>query len=94
MTIYDFQYEKLIRSDHVTGSAICLQCGHTFQSIAPAGVHAFECPSCHTNKAVFQNGIEPPIFYVCECGCNLFVLSEYGSICWKCGQDVDPYSEE
>jgi Zn finger protein HypA/HybF involved in hydrogenase expression len=32
---------------HITGQAICRDCQHTWQAVAPVDTFDLECPACH-----------------------------------------------
>lgn len=77
----------LERGEHLTGPAVCIQCGHEWQSVCPVGTIELECPKCHTHKGLLKFPVEPEgLALVCNCGCHVFMVSKLGNIiCWKCG---------
>jgi len=75
------------RSPHVSGKAFCIECHHEWVSVAPTGTTQVECPSCHTHKGLFRYPCEPEgAAWACSCGCQLFMISTSGILCYKCGE--------
>lgn len=72
------------------GTAHCRECGHSWTAQAPLGTIILECPECHTMKGVFDFGIYPATgaLWVCDCGCDLFRITDKAIYCWRCG--VEP----
>lgn len=74
-------------SPHLQGEAICVNCGHVWQAVAPVGTFAdLECPSCKMMKGALRFGVVPEEYWECGCGCHLFTVAGDGEIvCWQCG---------
>ena len=74
--VVSLEQARLEREHHLSGTAICLHCGHEHMAVVPVGVVEMECPACHTMK------------WTCACGCHLFMISGESReiICWKCGE--------
>lgn len=91
MIVIDFNQAKLDRTPHSSGEARCLQCGHEWVAIAPAGTVWLECPECKTDKGAFVGNCYPKdgIIWVCNCGNELFLLTPDGELCPMCGVYVD-----
>jgi len=73
---------------HLSGEAICTNCGHEWQAVVPVGVTMhLECPECHTHQGLLNYGIEPPTEKVweCQCGEQLFFVTPEGLYCRRCG---------
>lgn len=76
------------RQPHMTGPARCLQCGHTWVAVAPAGTVWLCCPECATVKGAFDRPVEPvegDTIFVCQCGCGFFSIRPDAFLCCGCG---------
>lgn len=76
------------KDPHACAEAFCLQCGHTWIGVAPAGTVQLECPECHTMKGLFKfpfNFEVGALVRECNCGNQLFYLSPEGHLCANCG---------
>ncbi len=70
----------------LSGTGYCIECKHQWAAVAPVGVHLFECPSCGTEKGTWFGIVEPPgNRWECNCGGQLFFVTETGYDCAKCG---------
>ena len=70
------------------GEAVCLQCDHQWQAVAPAGSHRLQCPACRTMKGLWRFEFAPPdgqLVRECDCGNQLFYLTPDGHLCARCG---------
>lgn len=73
---------------HATGHAFCLGCDHTWEAVAPVGTQRLECPECHRRMGMFTFEFAPPegtLVRTCDCGNQLFTLTEEGHMCPRCG---------
>lgn len=73
---------------HGTGEAFCIHCGHTWTAVAPVGVVDLECPVCQTMKGKWRFEFQPArgtMVRECNCGNQLFYLTEEGHLCANCG---------
>ena len=70
---------------HMTGNAMCLQCGTKWVAVAPIGTVELECPECKTWKGVFEGMTAPDVVWQCDCGNQHFYMDEHGAMCAKCG---------
>ena len=76
----------LANSPHMQGKAVCLNCNHTWQAVAPVGTTWLHCTRCETDKGVW-NGIAQPNepLWECECKCSHFFITELHAYCCHCG---------
>lgn len=74
------------RTPHMTGEARCAACGHTWQAVAPVGVHELECPACASQKGHMTHSVlRGSDRFVCNCGCDVFrIHREHGPYCVNC----------
>lgn len=73
---------------HVTGEAFCLQCDHWWVAVAEVGTTRLECPECHAMKGLFAFECVPAegtLVRECDCGNQLFYLTQEGHLCPNCG---------
>lgn len=81
-------FQDRLKSQTMSGDAFCLQCGHQWVAVAPAGTVRLECPECHTEKGLFRFECvlpdETPT-WTCHCGNQLFYLTPDGHLCANCG---------
>lgn len=86
--IANFEKEKLARTPHLTGDALCVGCNHTWKHTAPIGTTEFTCPECKTERGMFTYMALPqqgePIFH-CNCGGIAFAMRQDGALCMRCG---------
>ncbi len=70
----------------LSGTGYCIECKHQWAAVAPVGIHLFECPNCGTEKGTWFGIVEPPgSRWECNCGGQLFFVTETGFDCAKCG---------
>jgi hypothetical protein len=70
----------------LTGPAICTHCKHQWQCVTPAGSHdSLECPECSLHMGVVGAPVVPREFWECDCGSDLFYLTQDGAMCRTCG---------
>jgi DNA-directed RNA polymerase subunit RPC12/RpoP len=55
---------------HMTGTAVCMNCRHEWQAVAPQGTPVLECPECRCFKGVWKN----------------YVFADVGQSAWQCGK--------
>jgi len=70
------------------GRAFCIQCGHSWEAVAPVGTVELECPGCKTMKGRFTFASAPESgteVRECNCGNQLFYLTREGHMCANCG---------
>lgn len=73
---------------HGEGPAFCIACEHEWQAVAPAGTVELECPECQTMKGRFRRifgTYESESVWTCNCGNDLFRVTETGHLCVNCG---------
>lgn len=92
--ITDLTQYKLSQSPHISGPIICLACKHEWIGVCPAGTIDMECPNCHLFRGVHKYQVLPAskAIWTCNCGNNLFFISELNNaICPSCGvvQNLD-----
>jgi len=76
-------------SPHLAGHAFCVACKHEWVAVTEVEVfEELECPKCKTMKGVLKYGVTPEVYWKCNCGCNLFVISgiSHNIVCWQCGK--------
>lgn len=72
----------------LNGKALCIECRHEWDAVAPEGVQCFECPSCGTHKGTWMGVVEPPAErWECNCGGQLFFVTSTGFDCARCGTE-------
>jgi Zn finger protein HypA/HybF involved in hydrogenase expression len=80
------------KQEHVNGNAKCLSCDHEWHATAKVGTTWLECEKCGTMKGRFKNPIvRGKTLYHCECGNELFQISENGIYCPMCGTEHNPF---
>jgi hypothetical protein len=87
--------------DNVKGHLICLQCKHEdpeYQYVLRADDDLdkrwFECPKCNCIKATWKGTFFRHGFvWFCQCGSDLFRLSEKGPYCVICGTYATGWDE-
>jgi len=70
---------------HISGDALCLQCGHKWHAVAPIGTVELECSECKTWKGAFEGFTAPDTVWECNCGNQHFYIDPDGAMCAKCG---------
>lgn len=84
------------RGPHLSGSALCAQCGHTWVRVAPDTPNAqFECPACHADKAFWVHPIVRDVLHwECACGCQLYRIHQ-GPVayCINCGKAHEGFGD-
>lgn len=82
------------REPHSAGEAKCLDCGHEWASVAPVGVTALECPSCHSMRGLWKYPFGANVgesAFRCDCGSEHFHAVSRGGLaflhCSACGAD-------
>ena len=82
---------------HSEGPALCIECGHRWQAVAPIGAVNFECPACGTVKGVWVHACEPideTHQWRCQCGGAFFNLYPTGApMCARCGLRATGWAE-
>jgi len=77
------------RAPHLAGKARCLHCKHEWEAVSPIGVYSeLECPSCHLFRGIFKatcGAAQGEQRWVCNCGCDVFVLFQPVFRCINCG---------
>lgn len=84
--IVDLAAARQEREPHMTGTAACMVCHHTWVSVAPVGTYELECPECHSTKGYYLNpAVRGDEQFVCNCGCYVFrIHREHGPYCVQC----------
>lgn len=73
------------------GTAVCLDCRHEWQAVAPQKTQFLECPGCGLEKGRFKFAfakLDEPHWH-CNCGNELFQITEQGAYCPNCGKDQE-----
>lgn len=71
---------------HISGPAVCLQCGYTWSAVALVGTTELQCPECKAFKGAFEGFTIPEKVRICECGNEHFYLEPEGAMCALCGE--------
>lgn len=89
--VLSLQKAREERQPHMTGAAKCQVCAHTWQAVAPVGVHELECPSCGSTKGYMVNSVmRGDERFVCNCGCDVFRISrQHGPYCVNCATPAE-----
>lgn len=74
---------------HSRGPARCLQCGHTWEAVAPEGMTRIDCPACQCHTGVWDGLFNQETCWVCECGNDAFSIVPGGFVCLRCGEFTD-----
>ena len=74
----------------LSGPAICPACHHAWDAESiDAPVWTFECPTCHSMRAVFKYPVSLPpqtLVYSCiKCEGQVFMMTTVGTFCIGCG---------
>lgn len=79
---------------HLTGRAKCLACGHEYVAVCPEGADWMECPECSLQRVrmIAQVQVNEP-HWVCNCGNDLFHITQYRVYCPNCGLDHKPFDD-
>lgn len=85
--IVNLQEHKEASSPHMSGEAVCFNCKHQWQAVAPVGVLELECPSCGTLRGVWNHTVWPSEqeVWMCNCGAYHFALTKQAAHCLACG---------
>jgi hypothetical protein len=84
----DLAAEREAREPHLSGSACCIACAHSWVAVAPVGTTWLECPSCGTHKGLFTGACCPPDggeIWTCNCGSEVFYITPRAVHCYNCG---------
>jgi len=88
MTVIDLNEYK----PHLSGQMKCIICGHKWVGVCPVdpdgSVPCVECPECGLRQGFYFYPILPGVnekIYKCNCGGEIFTLTEYGPRCIRCG---------
>jgi len=76
---------------HLSGPAMCLECGSEWHAIAPLGTVHLDCPECERRTGVLKHSVLPEYTVHCGCDNNLFYLTPDGCVCRKCGKIQEDY---
>jgi Zn finger protein HypA/HybF involved in hydrogenase expression len=86
--IIPLQQAKEEREPHLSGKARCLACKHEWIAVAPMGVTWLECPACSLERGRYVAQVKKEVpHWHCDCGNNLFYVTENGYYCPNCGLD-------
>jgi len=88
--VVDFESAKQARSRHIGGPCRCMNCGHEWVAVAPAGSPAgLECTECGLSKGVLREFIGADVGqerYVCnQCESDVYMIEPHGAVCVGCG---------
>lgn len=88
MTVVDINKHR----PHLSGDMKCFSCGHQWVGISliedDGSMPCVECPKCKRYFGYYLYPVLPKedeIIYKCNCGGELFYISEDGPVCIKCG---------
>lgn len=87
--IIQFPGSKPNNGEYLSGEAVCVACGHTWEAVLPVGEnpHELECLACKSYKGVLRQFVIPSNEYIwkCSCGSHLFSMTQAGVRCACCG---------
>jgi hypothetical protein len=83
--VIDLAAAREERTPHLSGAAVCLNCRHQWIAVAPVGVFQMECPSCHTEKGVWNRPVGDDLVWMCNCGSYHFAITKTHALCLHCG---------
>lgn len=72
---------------HLSGEAICIDCGFKWIAVAPVGTDWLECPEC----GLMRSRMKYPVIrgdtahWTCKCGNDLFYITPDFTYCPNCG---------
>jgi len=87
--VVDIQTEREKKQPHLSGEARCMLCQHKWIAVKPIYDNLFlECPECHSMKGFMVYPCEPSdgFLWTCNCGNDLFRITNKGTLCANCGQ--------
>lgn len=73
-----------------SGEAFCIRCDHRWVATVELGTEYLECPECKTLKGVFKYPYAPETAWECNCGNQLFYITQDGHLCPNCGNNFNP----
>ena len=77
---------RVQQAEHCTGEAKCRDCGAAWTAVTPIGTTWMECPKCtHLTGRLTHPIRRSGGHLACQCGNDLFHLTEEGPYCNKCG---------
>ncbi len=72
---------------HLSGEAVCIECGYECVQVCPVGVIWSECPKCHSMKMHMKYPVQRDnMEWECKCGNRLFKVTQDGYYCPNCGE--------
>lgn len=73
------------------GECFCMNCRAKWVARAPKDVDYLGCPECGLMRGRFYLPYQKPDVrhWVCECGCDLFMMTTTNIYCPNCGRDQD-----
>lgn len=89
--VLEFKSKKQLEEEeiaHITGQVVCLECGHEWTGVMPAGTFdELQCEKCGLMKGVLNGLPVPESVWFCNCGCHLMVVSGVTKeiLCVQCG---------
>lgn len=92
MTVINLAEARKDREPHMQGSAVCLDCKHVWQAVAPLGTKWLDCPSCSLRYGRFQGPVsqgDGEERWTCNCGNDLFHINPTKTYCWACGLEQE-----
>lgn len=85
--VVDLKQYRDDHTPHLSGMARCIACHHEWPAVCPTGTFAFfECPQCGLFKGKLKyDVIREGKHWTCNCGNDIFYISEDGTYCPVCG---------
>jgi hypothetical protein len=83
------QFKSNQKERHGVGPAHCLGCGAKWNAVVPCGSTFIECPECKADKGILDYPYMAKaggMVWQCNCGNQLFYLTEEGTLCPNCGK--------
>lgn len=73
---------------HIEGKAVCLNCFHEWQAVAPVGCVQLECPNCSLERGAWYGLVCPDEVFKCNCGSLHYFITKKACVCCRCGLEA------
>lgn len=98
----DLASHRESRQPHISGTAVCMRCGHTWVAVMPYehrdDTQCLTCPNCSANRGVLDNNFsygKGRTVFNCKCNGQLFQIDDSGNaLCIVCGAEHQPFGRE
>jgi DNA-directed RNA polymerase subunit RPC12/RpoP len=89
--VVDLQAFRQEHTPHVVGKAVCMNCKHQWEAVAPLGTEWLECPACSSVKGLMKCPVQREGDHLtCDCGSALFYIMRTMTYCAICGTENIP----